>query len=186
MSRKRAATGDLLTGGSKDVNPQYINTQAVMTAANTYFEQVVNMPIQRLPNASGKALVVELLRAYFDMPEIDNTNAADTFYKSTVTVATKSFAAQQTLNNGAILCMAQRIVHKAFTAAGSYEGISTDPLTWDFTDGAGHGVLVGTDSLIVGIVTAGYANPTTVTLKLLYRMKEVTLAEYIGIVQSQQ
>lgn len=62
------------------------------------------------------------------------------------------------------------------------------------TDGAGHGVLVATDNIYLTLQTAlssvigssvggiqGFGEAA-----ILYRFKEVGLAEYIGIVQSQQ
>ena len=67
--------------------------------------------------------------------------------------------------------------------------VDDNPTMQDITDGAGHGVLVGTDSIyITGFVPSSwYLNGTnTVFAKLLYRWKDVSLAEYIGIVQSQQ
>ena len=67
--------------------------------------------------------------------------------------------------------------------------VDENPVIRDITDGAGHGVLVATDSIyITGYVPASwYLNGTnTVFAKLLYRWKDVSLAEYIGIVQSQQ
>ena len=76
---------------------------------------------------------------------------------------------------------------------------STQPIYHDLTDGAGHGILVATDNitltmqagildLAAGIVSA---QPSTMTSEqiacdVIYRFKEVSLKEYIGIVQSQQ
>lgn len=59
--------------------------------------------------------------------------------------------------------------------------------TQDLTDGAGHGVLVATDAIYLQIFTTGVANTSeTGRFRMLYRFKNVSLAEYIGIVQSQQ
>lgn len=60
----------------------------------------------------------------------------------------------------------------------------------DLTDKAGHGLLVATDNIYlnVWIDTTGAAvisNPAAVCT-LHYRLKEIGLSEYIGIVQSQQ
>lgn len=65
----------------------------------------------------------------------------------------------------------------------------------DLTDGAGHGLLVATDNIwLTCYATAATAdagenavlNVATVNADLIYRFKEVSLQEYIGIVQSQQ
>lgn len=68
-------------------------------------------------------------------------------------------------------------------------------MNWhDLTDGAGHGVLVATDNVFLTLQTAlssiigtSVGGITGVAeCAILYRFKEVGLAEYIGIVQSQQ
>lgn len=72
----------------------------------------------------------------------------------------------------------------------------TEPVNWhDLTDGAGHGVLVATDNIFLTLQTAATVVGASATITaatgfgecaILYRFKEVGLAEYIGIVQSQQ
>jgi len=56
----------------------------------------------------------------------------------------------------------------------------------DFTDGAGHGFLIGTDSIFARLSSVATGIPNVANIRLLYRWKSVPLAEYIGIVQSQQ
>lgn len=55
----------------------------------------------------------------------------------------------------------------------------------DLTDGAGHGYLVATDSIFARLSSTLTGLTNTADVRLLYRFKEVPLAEYIGIVQSQ-
>lgn len=62
----------------------------------------------------------------------------------------------------------------------------------DLTDGAGHGVLIATDSIwLTGFINGavpdiGTTAAVNVYAEILYRFKKVSLQEYIGIVQSQQ
>lgn len=71
------------------------------------------------------------------------------------------------------------------------------PMWHDLTDGDGHGVLIATDRINVGFAldfdneaTAGQGNTVFESwsglFEMLYRYKTVTLAEFIGIVQSQE
>ena len=60
------------------------------------------------------------------------------------------------------------------------------PIEFDITDGAGHGFLVATDQIYMQVFTNGATATATVRVKMLYRWKNVSLAEYIGIVQGQQ
>jgi len=75
----------------------------------------------------------------------------------------------------------------------------SQPIYHDLTDEAGHGLLVATDNMtltgqfaIADLATGTIGNqPSTITSEaiaadVIYRFKEVTLKEYIGIVQSQQ
>lgn len=74
----------------------------------------------------------------------------------------------------------------AFTAGGSFFVTDTEPYHDDLTDGAGHGVLVATDRIYCQISSTGTGAAQQCTGKIWYRWKNVTLPEYIGIVQSQQ
>lgn len=73
------------------------------------------------------------------------------------------------------------------------------PIYHDLTDGAGHGLLVATDNMyitaqvgLLDLATGIVSNqPSTIVSEsvaadVIYRFKEVSLKEYIGIVQSQQ
>jgi len=63
---------------------------------------------------------------------------------------------------------------------------TTLPIHIDTTDGNGNGILIATDRLFVvgGNVSGGTA--ATYICKILYRMVNVGITEYVGIVQSQQ
>lgn len=185
MPKSRAT--ESLTGGTGDVSPQFLSSFVTLSAANTYTEMTVPIPVQRIsPQTPNSAIIVELLKIYINMPEIDATNAAETFYTARLQITTSSFSGMQPLSSSRVIMLAERPVHKAFTAAGTYETAYQDPQVIDVTDGAGHGVLVATDNLFLGALTAAYANAARWDIKFLYRWKRVALTEYIGIVQSQQ
>ena len=79
-----------------------------------------------------------------------------------------------------------RINQAVFTAAGTYMSNYDNTKIMDLTDGAGHGILVATDNIFIQVISVGTGLTNTVRIKLLYRWKNVSLQEYIGIVQSQQ
>jgi len=74
----------------------------------------------------------------------------------------------------------------SFTAGGTAWTTETEPYHDDLTDGAGHGVLVATDQIYCQISSSSTGAAQTCAGKIWYRWKNVGLAEYIGIVQSQQ
>lgn len=63
-----------LTGGTGDVNPQYLTMALAQTAANNTITLAVPLPIQRLPT-SGKAQVLEVLKVFFRSGDMVNVDA---------------------------------------------------------------------------------------------------------------
>lgn len=179
------------SGGLGDVNPQFLSATTTMTVANTFFEQTLGIPVNRMPTQDGTATVMEILRIWVDMPDptvADLGNVAQTLHNAVFSICTVSQGTVQfTLGNTRSLLVVNKGMTQAWTAAGSSTQTAlVDPSIYDFTDGQGHGVLVATDNLFIGCNTAGIATAPGFAWKILYRWKRVSLAEYIGIVQSQQ
>lgn len=187
MSKRARSNGESLTGGTGDVNPQYFTLPAnTQTAANTYIEAVIPTPIPRNRVSGGKATVMEILKVYFNLPEADTNNAAGgSNLVASAHLATRALAAVS-FQNPATFAYREKNMRGAFTAAGTYGTVNHEPYEVDLTDGAGHGILVATDNIYFGFNTIGYAGVGSAACKILYRMKNVTVEEYIGIVQSQQ
>lgn len=193
MPPKRAAAkyGDDLTGGTHDVNPQWLIAPVSMIAANTALELTLGTPIVRVgPQTDGNAIIMEILKIFVTYPDVDQDNAAATTRSFTWSVATTSSggtAAVQPLSNPRVIMFGQREVRNAFTAAGTgMLDIQLDPHVIDLTDGAGHGILVATDNIFINVNTTNQAAAGNYNFRFLYRFKRVSLVEYIGIVQSQQ
>lgn len=184
---KRAKNGDGLTGGTGDVSPQYYTLpQNTLSAANTYTEGTIPTPIPRNRISNGKATVMEILKVYFNLPEADaNNTAGGSVISAQAQLTTRSLTAMQQ-NSPSVFAHCEKMMRGAFTAAGSYATAIADPFIWDATDGAGHGVLVATDNIYFGCFTAGFTAAQSFNARILYRMKNVSVEEYIGIVQSQQ
>lgn len=175
-----------LTGGTGDVSPQLLTLAVTQTGANTFTEQQTGLPIPRFAISKGKAMTMELLKVYFDGGQKDNNYAAGGESSSvSAQLSTASFTA---LNDAdpRVIAFYNKEYRGAFTAAGTYSSVITEPFQLDCTDGAGHGILIATDNIFMGINTTNFAGASSVVAKLLYRWKMVTTDEYIGIVQSQQ
>ena len=186
---KRKAT-DTLTGGTKDVNPQFLNFEVTTSAANTFTEVTLGTPIVRVGTgpANSRSVIMEILKVFVEFPELDLDAAAATNRVEILTIATTTQGTTQfRLGNPRCLVRAVHSVRNAFTAAGTgMLDVQNDPVVIDLTDGDGHGVLVATDNIFIGFNTAGFTAVALTSGKILYRFKEVELVEYIGIVQSQQ
>lgn len=176
--RRRRSSYDTLTGGTKDVNPQWFKGAMTVTA-NTCAEDSFQLPITRIPTAN-KVTIVEILKTRAMV-------GADTFYTAAANVqlsiafATRSIGTTPVyLDNPAIFSYL-RVLGNSDAAA----GMTTTVLEQDLTDGSGHGVLVASDKLYVQYDGTGTVG-TAIKFELLYRFKTVGMREYVGIVQSQQ
>lgn len=178
--------GDQLTGGSRDVNPQFMHGRATQSGNDATTTTTFRTPITRIPD-SDRVTIMELLKVYVDFAQLNGTAVAETNYDlqiqfSTVSLGTNTVA----WDDPNVFAKAQVTQRKAFTAGGSYAVVYNEPFELDLTDGAGHGILIATDSIYGQVSSANTGTTNTVYFKLLYRFKEVGLIEYVGIVQSQQ
>lgn len=94
--------------------------------------------------------------------------------------------AQIDFGNTRVFAWCEMNIRNAFTAGGSVAVNQDVVQVMDLTDGDGHGILVATDNIFFQVTSNGFASAAEQSVKLLYRFKEVSLVEYIGIVQSQQ
>lgn len=169
---------DQLTGGTKDVNPQQFR-MTLATAADTVFvQQGFVTPIVRLPGSAARVTIMEVLKVMFTIDQVMDTN--DEGFRMAITTSEPASMGRYSQGN-TLFKFDQQIT---FTTSGQ----SYHPKSWiaDLSDGAGHGLLVATDTIFLGVQCISTGSIVTTDVALLYRFKSVSLPEYIGIVQSQQ
>lgn len=176
---------DQLTGGTNDVNPQEMVIVSIQSGADTATITPQQLPIPRLPTRPGRNLVIEVLEVdYFHNNPVLPGAGGNNSNLVTLTTNPNAFA------NGLTAIQDTRILSywakaiQTVTAIGSW-GFTVD-FSDDTTDRAGHGVLLATDKVYVGNYSANTGFANAMIIRILYRWKEVSLTEYIGIVQSQQ
>jgi len=187
--RASSSASNLLTGGTGDVNPQYLGVAYTQGVANAVESFGFSTPIVRVgSDNSGTATIMEILKVFFDLPPPDAVAAGATLKGADAVLLTSQPGSAFTpFNDGHVIAQARSSSISAFTAGGSgMMANQTMPHMYDCTDGDGHGVLVATDNLWLQVDTTGFTNAATFRIKILYRFKKVKLVEYIGIVQSQQ
>lgn len=167
-----------LTGGTKDVNPQWLTFRAAQSGADTTTTTQQNIPIQRLNNRN-RAMVLEVLKVWFTWLAPTKVDASQMrCYLTTKNFGTGAISSNET----SVFAFVE--FYTNFTTSGQVNNIF--PVCLDLTDGAGHGVLVATDAMYAEVVSASTSATNTVDIKILYRWKDVSITEYVGIVQSQQ
>lgn len=180
--------GRELTGGTGDVNPQFLSFTATQSAADTTTSIQVALPVQRLQNRN-MAQVMEVLKVFWNTSTPPAIAAVGESLDSiTAVLSTVSFGTTNAVfSDPRVIALTNVAQRGAFTAGGTYvNSYETRPFVQDLTDGAGHGVLVATDSLFMQVQSATTGNANIAQCKVLYRMKNVSMTEYVGIVQSQQ
>lgn len=193
MKRSR---GDTLTGGTRDVNPQVLNVSLQQFAALTEATVVIPVPIARIGPKQDKVVVMELTKIVWmlNTPTFATTTAAVRVVQAVLSTAVippgqlASFRAAMT-NPAVIDGIQSGIVTAQPNAFGNalWDLIEVDPVYHDLTDGAGHGILVAVDQMHLTMFVQSPGDPTLYStgVKIYYRFKEVSLVEYIGIVQQQ-
>lgn len=176
-----------LTGGTNDVSPQWLSISAAQSAADTTTTITTAIPVQRLGNGT-RAQVMEVLKVWFQYPTFPpSASATEAFDNMSAMLSTTSFGTTTVaFSDPRVFAGVSRISRHAFTAAGTYFQMMDNTVLYDCTDGAGHGVLVATDNIFTQIASVTTGTTNTFSIKILYRWKNVSLAEYVGIVQSQQ
>lgn len=187
-----------LTGGTGDVNPQSLIITGTFSNADAIKAIGTPLPIPRFSSSGNKSLVFEFLDVEWQIVDPPQPGPANgDFGKLELALAT-SASYPGTLNDW----MADKRVISQYRAtfqtiatvgpaAGAWQIVTYGKELQgndDLTDRAGHGILIGTDDIYVWIwlQAQNYNWQSNFVCTIKYRIKEVTIQEYVGIVQSQQ
>lgn len=185
-----------LTGGTNDVNPQPLRcrvTPTAIVAAGTTLTGSTNtvalpIPVQRL-GSGGRAQVLEILSVDYDCTFATSASIIN-YINYYITVSTRSNGTLvPTLGSADPYSLCH--VSKTLTTPGGSAVVPTvvDSGRRDLTDGAGHGLLMGMDTIYIqfgAAVQMQAASNVTPSLNVLisYRWKNVGFSEYVGMVTS--
>jgi len=171
MKRMR---GDTLTGGTNDVNPQYTSTQIVESAANTFTQGSINLPVLRGKTSNGKYQVIELLKMMANITGNDGATASVRSFS--ISTASKSTAVPN-INDPDVLYHYDDTI--TITTSGLY--VQENPIEYDFTDGAGHGLIVATETMFFQLQGVSQTNALTANVRIIYRFKNIGVDEFVGL-----
>ncbi len=164
----------------KDVNPQFLNAFVTLSAANTFTEKAIQLPVN--PGASvggGRVRVIEILKIFACMEP-------DTLVEDGATVMNLTYRSHATIraDNEPQDFILKVLVDQQLVTSGAVCYVF--PYVADLTDGAGNGYLVCVPSIYLGAITTSMGVARTAYVKILFRYKDVNTEEFIGIAQSQQ
>lgn len=181
MATKRA-----LTGGTGDVNMQFMGSYVAQGVINTYAENQIHLPRYLMGETKGKAVLIEILKVICVNPDMPVATTTPATASCLVGLATSSGDEDtMELDNTRMLLTWNVGTRHAFTAGGDIYTRFDQTKVFDLTDGAGHGILVAVEHLYHCLMTAGYTVVGHSHMKIFYRFKQVSTLEFIGILQSQ-
>lgn len=186
--------GETLTGGTNDVNPQTFTVVATLPTATTTTNAVFPfpVPVPRYPGGANRAIVMEILDVDWYLSPVTPSAATGDTYQITAGLTTNPSAGttgQQIVADPRTLSVFRRqFTTLTSTAVGFFIFAPVLEENDNLTDQAGHGILVATDNIYLHVNTTvvNYGAALALTCVMNYRMKEIGLSEYIGIVTSQQ
>jgi hypothetical protein len=203
MSKKRKTIAkDNLTGGSGDVNPQMFRVSGVFEnsgSSGTIAELLdwVYFLLPTSPVQRSRPLVFELLKVIWgiDFPFVPENTTPDTPIVNRIATIEAFLSTAQFFTDVSSIQVSDPSIfayQKVTTTWTDNPGVQNlaigqNTYTQDFTDGAGHGILVASQqiALVCAMVGCNGNSDCTISAYMIYRFKEVGLEEYIGIVESQ-
>lgn len=182
--------GGSVTGGTGDIKPQTLTLSAnAPGAADDYAVTQVNLPVPRFGTMKTKATVFELLHIDWYLQPVNAVDQAGSDFAYLATQQLRSNGDTSTLasftedlqdpTTFAAICKVYN-----FTTSGS--DVRTLPDRINFTDDNGNGMIIATDRLFLHTGNTGGMNQGATIAKATYRLVNVGITEYVGIVQSQQ
>ncbi len=187
--RARTAGGAGLGGGTGDVKPQFLTLSTGDMAPDTYDVTQFALPVPRFGTMKSKATVFEILSVdWYLAPAIltDGVHAVFGYLTtSTNRVDSEPFILQDIATDvGRPQTFAATGENNILIVQGGLN--ATFPRHVDLTDGAGNGILVATDTLTIVTANVDDAANAVSVAKIKYRLTNIGISEYVGIVQSQQ
>jgi hypothetical protein len=160
---------------ASDKHPQILRLHVTESAINTFTQVAVPTGLPQVP-AKGKVLAMNLLFILASL-SVGAGGDLDGFSSQ---LTTKSESELVDLNSQGVICTFnhQTIV----AAAGSVR--YTQPIQFILHDGKGHGPLIVTPEIYIGIKGNSQVAVGTANFALYYTMVEVDAVEVLGIAQA--
>lgn len=190
IKAKKNPDNNMNKNSQRDVKPQIltINT-GTATAVDQYVSAQAVLPVPRFGSTKTKATIFELLWVnwYLAISEIQEALQSNWAWLSTVETRVTGSTSNIILAGVDVLnprAFAFALRNKTLAVSGASNSIY--PIHVDLTDSNGNGILIATDRIQITGGNAGGTNPSNYVAKVAYRLVDVGIQEYVGIISSQQ
>jgi len=166
---------------ARDQHPQYLGWVLTESAADTYTEQQVVLPLG-LVGGAQQNMALEATRCVWDNDRPNRVPSLDTRFASHISVRGKTSVGS--FNDGDIIDKVQSeiIVSAAVTVNFQLIPAVRPNRDVDMTTGDGFGPLYASSSLFIGAQgEGGNTQPRTTRGRLYYRMRKVSTTELLGL-----
>jgi len=187
---KRSNGGGSRTGGTGDIKPQIMTISTGLSSApDDYVTNQVQLPVPRFGMQKNVATIFELLWVdwFLAIEDISDVTATHWAFLSSALLRTDAETATLvTWGEDAIepRTFAMAAFRRDLTTSGATAFVY--PIHINLTDNNGNGFLVATDRLVATMGTVGNTGACQSVAKIGYRLVNVGVQEYVGIVQAQQ
>jgi len=189
MKRGRSSGGSK-TGGTGDIKPQQLTLlSGVGPAVEQYVVSTLPLPVPRFGSQKNLSTIFEILYVdwYIGVGNLGDVSVVEWAYlSSAINRADGETSTQATL-------LADLADPRVFALAIQTTGTTTSgafnkqlPIRVDMTDSNGNGYLIATDRISLVAGSAGNTVVSSSVAKVGYRLVNVGIEEYVGIVTSQQ
>lgn len=171
---------------SVDLFPQQITVANAISAANTYTQIEVPVPINRLSVEDDKAWVIDVSKIQISMGVSSFDLGATELEEVLAQLSTSPLTAGINLTDSTVFWFHRVAVRiREITAASGITVIwNPESIMYDLTVN-GKGIIVATDSMFFGIDSLNLSGTFTAVLKIYYKYVQIGIEEYVGIVQGQ-
>ena len=188
---KRARTsGGSVTGGTGDIKPQILTLDSgTLGGLSDYVVNRIALPVPRFGNMKTKAIIFEILYVDWYMGIEDLADHENTKFAFLTTSTTRQGGDTASFGSGATDVTDPKtfaFVLRDQTLETSGAGEVKMPIRINLTDDNGNGHLVATDQLSIVYADVAGSVVSSCVAKVGYRLVNVGIQEYVGIVQSQQ
>jgi len=174
MAKRRAA--DPLTGGTRDVNPQTLGGRVTESAANTFTQQQIAVPVNRVTSSLNTAQVIEALWIEFETRVLGTIQAVADELEVQLTQTSKTTS----VNIDDVDMIAK--IHLGIVMIATTGGNAMNQVFHiNLTDGAGHGPIIAVPNVFLGIEGTSLSAAQGASFRMGYRFKNVGLQEYVGL-----
>ena len=182
--------GGSATGGTGDLKPQILTIDIALNAIDDITVGSVTLPAIRFGPTQTKATITEILKVWFynNMQDQADTTTFNGSVLATTNLGRITGTTATTATYAADVANTRAVASAAWAQVLSTNGgfVQAFPQVVDLTDQNGNGVLVAVDELFLVGSNVGGTTAGRFTAKILYRLVNVGVTEYVGILQSQQ